>query len=77
MLITACASGSTNRYLKRLVNKILQRDKTLLHMPYYTLLFNNNIVFTKRNFKKISNIATNISIILDPEIYYDAKLVAL
>ncbi|CAI3959525.1 unnamed protein product [Commensalibacter communis] len=46
-------------------------------MPDYTLLFKNNIIFAKRNFEKFSNITTNILIILDPEIYHDAKLVAL
>ncbi|CAI3959446.1 unnamed protein product [Commensalibacter communis] len=46
-------------------------------MPDYTLLFSNNIVLSKHNFEKFSNTTTNISIILDPEIYHDAKLVAL
>jgi len=46
-------------------------------MPDYALSLNdNNIIFTNRNFKKLTNTPTNISIILDQETYHDAKLVA-
>lgn len=68
-----CGSGSTNKEFKRLVNKIIEADKEHHHMPDYALsLDDNNIIFTNRNFKKL----TNISFILNQETYHDAKLVA-
>ncbi|CAI3957249.1 MULTISPECIES: plasmid replication initiator TrfA [Commensalibacter] len=70
-----CGSGSTNKEFKRLVNKIIEQDNTYSHIPDYAVSLNgNNIIFTNRNFKELTNI--NVSIILNQETYHDAKLVA-
>lgn len=72
-----CGSGSTDKEFKRLVHKIIEQDKAHHHMPDYSLsLNNNNIVFTNRNFKESTKTSINISILLNPETYHDARLVA-
>lgn len=73
-----CGSTSTMKEFRRLVQKIVNEDKTHSHMPDYALSFvDDMITFTNRRVA-LENLASPAlsTIQLDPEAYHDARTVA-
>lgn len=74
-----CGSASTSREFKRLVGNIVTQDEAYNHMPDYAVRLDENmVVFTNRHTeKRPTQIARSGTIRLSPDVYQEARKVAL
>jgi hypothetical protein len=73
-----CASSSTMKEFRRLIQKIVQEDQLHGHMPDYAISLEGDMVtFSNRRIAKEALVPPALSKIrLDPEAYHDARTVA-